>query len=78
MAAKRTVRVSTGREFDVREMTFGEVRRIRAEGDSLPYTWPAEQQLPPEALDDLPNSDVHALAEAVYELTYGTRKQLGN
>jgi hypothetical protein len=59
-------------------MTFREIRTIREKGGDLPYTWPAEQQFGPERLDDLPMSAVGELSREIYDLTYGTAKQLGN
>jgi hypothetical protein len=71
----RQVPVSGGRTVAVREMTFGEMRQVRdrEKGAALPATWPVEVQFADRQaeLDALPANDVFALAEAVYELTYG-------
>lgn len=79
---RQTVTVTTvegkAREIELREMTFGEVRRIREEGEKLPFTWPVETQVPAEALHDLPGSEVKRLAQVVYDLTYGTAKSEKN
>ncbi len=61
-------------EIEVREMTFAEVRKVRDEGERLPYTWPVEAQIPASTLDALPHSEVRKLAGVVYDLTYGTAK----
>lgn len=69
---------ASGQTLALREMTHGEVRKIRADGDTLPITWPLEQQLSAEVLDALPHSEAVAAAQAVYDLTFGTKADLGN
>jgi hypothetical protein len=69
---RETVTLSDGRTIEVRELTYGELRRIQAEGDALPLEWPLlEQFRGREAeLDALGVSDVRQAAERVYALSF--------
>jgi hypothetical protein len=67
----RTVTLSNGREVTIREMTFAEALKVRDQAETLPITWPLEQQ--PEvmaALAGIPCSEiVPALAAIPCQLT---------
>jgi hypothetical protein len=58
-----------GREFEIRELTWGEAVRVAAESDSLPLGWPAAQQFDAADLAGLYVSEVEDLSRAILSLT---------
>jgi hypothetical protein len=70
---RQTVDLGEGRSIGIRELTYGELKRIEADGGSLPLEWPLlEQFRGREAeLEGLAVSEVRTAAEAVYALTFG-------
>lgn len=69
---RETIELEGGRKVQVREMTWGELARVRAEGDTLPMEWPIEQQFAGREgeIAGLGVSEVRTLAEAVYRLSF--------
>ena len=69
---KETITLDDGRRIDIREMTWAEARRIRAEGETLPMEWPLEEQFRGREaeMDGLGVSEIRELASAVYRLTF--------
>lgn len=68
---RETITLDGGRRVEVRELTWGELSRVRAEGETLPMEWPLLQQFAgrEKELDGLGVSEVRTLAEAVYRLS---------
>jgi hypothetical protein len=65
------VRLDDGGTCEVREMTWAELQKVQAEGETLPMEWPLLQQFAgrEQELESLGVSDVRKLAEKVYALT---------
>lgn len=75
----RTITIN-GREVTVRPLTWGELKRLRAD-DSAPPDAVLEMVLPAAefaALDDAPVPEVKGLIDAVWNLTNGSPEQAGN
>ena len=74
---KAKIAAAVDREIEVREMTWGELKAIEADGSSgapkLPMEWPLEQQFKGREgeLSALGVSEVRRLSEAIYSLTFG-------
>jgi hypothetical protein len=69
---REKIRLDDNRAIEIREMTYAELRKVQAEGSTLPMEWPLEQQFAGrlEALDGLGVSEIRKLAEAVYRVTF--------
>lgn len=70
---RERVTLDDGRSCEVREMTWAELRKVQAEGETLAMEWPLEEQFKGREaeLDGLGVSEVRKLAERVYGLTLG-------
>jgi len=69
---RELVKFEDGRACEIREMTWAELQKLRAEGETLPMEWPLQQQFKDreQELDGLGVSEVRKLAERVYALTF--------
>ena len=73
----KTITVN-GQAFSLRPLTYAEVKKLRADKETLPYEAPATWVVPENALDALPFPDVKQLADEVYDLTFGKPETEGN